>query len=147
MCVTALLYIGPLLAGLAGDGWAEVPVFTAIFLLWQIILRPNLWPRTAPEWLTGSALLALVARGALLTLLVAICFGIGRGIGGVLGYLPNLPAMLPIGLSFLAIPLGRMIWNPAISEETDPVLDTAIARLKALQPGTQGDTTQTPRDD
>jgi hypothetical protein len=40
MGTTALLYLGPLLAGLRGFGWPVVPVFAAIFVLWLIVLRP-----------------------------------------------------------------------------------------------------------
>ena len=45
MGATALLYLGPVLAGLGGFGWSVVPVFTAIFLLWLIVLRPHQWPQ------------------------------------------------------------------------------------------------------
>lgn len=127
---SALLYFGPLLAGLGGFGWSVIPVFTAIFLLWLVVLKPGLWPRSIGEWMTGPALLALAARTATQLLFVAICFGIGRGIGGVMGYRPSLPVMLPVGLSLVAIPLGRMIWNPADAEETDPALDRTLSTLR-----------------
>jgi len=35
MAATALLYLGPLLAGLAGFGWPMVYAFATIFTLWH----------------------------------------------------------------------------------------------------------------
>lgn len=129
---TALLYFGPLLAGLGGFGWAVVPVFAAIFLLWLVILRPNLWPRVWAEWTRPEALITLAAQTAVQVLLVTLCFGVGRGIGGVLGALPPFPLMLPIAVSFLSIPLCRMIWNPAEGEALDGFLDQALAEVQGV---------------
>ncbi|MDP4033194.1 MAG: hypothetical protein Q8P60_10150 [Pseudorhodobacter sp.] len=106
---TALLYFGPLLAGLGGFGWALVPGFAAIFLLWQAILRPQEWPHSLADWQRPDAMLALAARASLQVLLVVGCFGIGRGLGGVLGVLPPLPMLLPFAVSFLALPLARLL--------------------------------------
>lgn len=129
---TALLYCGPLLAGLGGFGWAVVPIFAAIFLLWLFILRPQQWPRSAADWARPEALIALVTQGVVQVLLVAVSFGIGRGIGGVLGFLPPFPLMLPVAISFLSIPLARMIWNPWKAEALDATLDEALARLEGI---------------
>lgn len=129
---TALLYLGPLLAGLGGFGWSVVPVFAAIFLLWLFILRPQQWPRRAADWLRPEALTALAAQAAMQVLLVTLCFGIGRGIGGVLGALPPFPLMLPIAVSFLSIPLSRLIWDPWKAAELDAVLDGALAALQDM---------------
>ena len=109
---TALLYFGPLLAGLGGFGWRVIPVFVAIFLLWLFILRPQIWPRRPADWARPEAAVTLASQGAVQVLLVAVCFGIGRGIGGVLAALPPFPLMLPVAISFLSIPLARMVWDP-----------------------------------
>jgi hypothetical protein len=109
---TALLYIGPLLAGLAGFGWALVPVFTLLFVLWLMFLRPETWPGTAADWRRGTSWLTFAARAAVQLLLVAILFGIGRGIGGVMGWTAPIPFFLPVVISSAAILLGRVIWNP-----------------------------------
>lgn len=109
---TALLYLGPLLAGLGGFGWRVIPIFVAIFLVWLFILRPQQWPRKAADWARPEALITLLTQGVVQVLLVAVSFGIGRGIGGALGTLPPFPLMLPVGVSFLSIPLARMIWDP-----------------------------------
>lgn len=129
---TALLYFGPLLAGLGGFGWNVVPVFAAIFLLWLVILRPHLWPKDWADWAKTDALVALAAQSAVQLLLVTVCFGIGRGIGGVLGALPAFPLMLPIAISFLSIPLCRMIWNPDQAARFDSLLDEALQGLTPI---------------
>lgn len=131
---TALLYFGPLLAGLGGFGWAVVPLFFAIFMLWLFILRPQQWPRKAADWLLPEALIALLTHGVVQVLLVAISFGIGRGIGGVLGALPPFPLMLPVGISFLSIPLARMLWDPWAADGAGLPLDAALAKARAPEP-------------
>ena len=131
MGATALLYAGPLMAGLGGFGWAVVPAFCAMFLLWQFILRPHQWPRHPADWATPAALITLITQIAVQTLLVAILFGIGRGIGGTLGTLPPFPLLLPVAVSFLSIPLARLIWDPWKDRDIDRFLDDAIARVNA----------------
>ncbi|MFT7059664.1 MAG: hypothetical protein ACJASV_002175 [Pseudorhodobacter sp.] len=133
MGATALLYFGPLLAGLAGFGWAVVPVFACIFMLWLVILRPYEFPQTLQDWKRPDAWVALGARAAVQLLLVVVCFGIGRGIGGVLGSMPPVPSMMPIILSFLSIPLARLIWDPWKMRETDQILDEALAQIEGDQ--------------
>ncbi len=130
MGATALLYFGPLLAGLGGFGWNLVPVFVAIFLLWLFILRPQQWPRRAADWARSEALVTLAAQGAVQVLLVAVLFGVGRGIGGVLGSLPAFPVMLPVAISFLSIPLCRLIWDPWKAGEMERFLDDAIRAIE-----------------
>jgi hypothetical protein len=134
MGATALLYLGPLLAGLGGFGWSQVPVFVGIFMLWLIILRPQQWPTTLEGWKKPEALVTLAAQVATQTLLVAVCFGIGRGIGGVAGFALPLPVLLPIGLSLLSIPLCRLIWDPWKAAQLDSLLDDAIAALETGRP-------------
>ena len=109
---TALLYIGPLIAGLCGFGWDMVASFTAIFVVWLMALRPEQWPASPAEWLTGSAWLAALAQVLSQVLLVSILFGIGRGLGGLanIGLLTVNP-ILPLAVSFLSIPLCRMLWD------------------------------------
>ena len=102
---TALLYMGPLLAGLSGAGWAIVPIFAALFLLWLIFLRPEL--SATPDWLPRLQLILVQ------TLLVTVFFGIGRGIGGVTGFPLAMPIWMTVLVSVAAILLGRVIHNPA----------------------------------
>lgn len=127
-----LLYGGPLLAGLGGFGWPVVPVFTAIFLLWLVVLRPQEWPASLADWQRPEAMVALAARAVVQLLLVALCFGIGRGIGGVLGVTPTVPVVVPIAVSLLAIPLARLVWNPAEVAQIDLALDDALRQVQAI---------------
>lgn len=127
---TALLYFGPLLAGLSGAGWAVVPVFAGIFVVWLVVLRPQEFPQTLADWARSEALIASGARMAVQLLLVLMLFGVGRGIGGVLGSLPSIPYMLPIGISFLSIPIARLIWDPWKAEAMDKLLDDALAKIE-----------------
>lgn len=109
---TALLYIGPLIAGLCGYGWGMVAPFTGVFVVWLMVLRPEQWPATHEEWLTGQAWLAALAQVLSQVVLVAILFGVGRGLGGLanIGTIDVNPVM-PLSISFLAIPLCRMLWD------------------------------------
>lgn len=120
MVANALLYFGPLLAGLAGFGWGLVVIFTAIFVLWLIILQPYEFPISRAEWLSPDAWLAVGARAAVQLLLVVVLFGVGRGIGGILGAMTGFPAMLPIAISFLSIPIARLLWDPWSVAQTLP---------------------------
>lgn len=135
MGAKALLYLGPLLAGLGGFGWAVVPVFVAIFLLWTVILRPATWPQTGADWARPDLVIGVLAQAVVQVLLVALCFGIGRGLGGVIGALPAFPVMLPIAVSLLSIPLCRLVWNPRKAAGIDRLLDTAIAGIRAASDG------------
>ncbi|MGV8985463.1 MAG: hypothetical protein ACOH2H_04155 [Cypionkella sp.] len=109
---TALLYLGPLLAGLAGQGWAMIPLFAVLFVLWSVILRPHLWPASLKDFARAADLVAIAALVATQVLLVTVCFAIGRGIGGVMGVSLQIPVYLPAALSFLSIPLSRLVWRP-----------------------------------
>lgn len=134
MGATALLYLGPLLAGLGGFGWAMVPVFVAVFVLWLFVLRPHQWPRRLADWRNPAVLGVAVTQALVQVLLVALLFGIGRGLGGVLGLMPPFPAMLPVAVSFLSIPLSRLVWNPWQAARMDQFLDQALRELHAMPP-------------
>lgn len=126
---TGLLYFGPLLAGLMGQGWAMVPAFAAVFVLWSIILRPQLWPRSLGELGRTEALVSLASLVATQLLLVIALFAIARGMGGVLGLTAALPGFLPLALSFLAVPLSRLVWNPQVMAQNvgfDPLVHKMV---------------------
>lgn len=143
---TAVLYLGPLVAGLAGQGWAMIPLFTAIFVLWSVIIRPHLWPTSLRDLAKPEAIVALAALAATQILLVALCFAIGRGAGGVMGLRLSLPFYWPAALSFVAIPLSRMVWNPEQTADLagfDPLLHQAL-RTSALRPEAPAPSTVAP---
>ncbi|MEO8242639.1 MAG: hypothetical protein ABI832_10005 [bacterium] len=129
---TAVLYFGPLLAGLIGQGWAMVPVFVVILLLWSVIVRPHLWPASLRDLMATEALVAMAALAATQILLVVVLFAVGRGIGGVMAVQPVLPVYLPAALSFLSVPVSRLIWNPHVAAANvgfDPILqDVALQK-------------------
>lgn len=104
---TALLYVGPLVAGLAGQGWSMVPIFAAVFILYSVILQPGSWPRSVADLGRPGAAVALAALIATQALLVVACFAFGRGLGGVLAFEPGSPVYLPVALSFAAVPLAQ----------------------------------------
>lgn len=136
MAANALLYFGPLLAGLGGFGWGYVPVFALLFVLWLVILQPMEFPINKAEWLSADAWVAVSARAVVQLLLVLILFGIGRGIGGVLGAMTGYSPMLPIAVSFLSIPLARMIWDPWAQplepqEQPQPATDASPSAMRA----------------
>lgn len=139
---TAALYMGPLLAGLAGYGWMMLPPFVSIFVLWLMILRPHQWPQTNAAWVQRVTWVSVLAQVATQLLLVAVLFGIGRGIGGVLGHLPLFHPLLPVAVSFVAIPMSRLFWNAeraleqglTIDELMYPVRPPAPAPEAAVQP-------------
>jgi hypothetical protein len=131
---TALLYFGPLLAGMGGYGWTMVPAFVAIFVLGQIILRPHLWPHSFADLQKRDLMVSLAAQVAVQVLLVVLSFGIGRGIGGAAGTLPVYSPYLPLALSFLSIPLARMLWNPWQGDSFE-----AIEAAKYPEPASEPD--------
>jgi len=132
MGATALLYLGPLIGGLAGAGWPAVYAFAAVFVLWLAVIRPHEWPRDASRWRDPAVPLRAVTQVLVQLLLVAVLFGVGRGIGGVAGYLPDLPLIWPLALSALSVPLSRLVWNPRRAAEMDRILDDAIGQINAM---------------
>ena len=107
----ALLYIGPLVGGMSGFGWGLVASFAAIFVVWLIVLRPEQWPSTGAEWRQPTAWLSALTIVLSQVFLVAILFAVGRGIGVVTGFLPVVDPQLPLAISFIAIPLCRLLWD------------------------------------
>ncbi len=127
---TALLYFGPLLAGLMGQGWGMVLAFTAVFLTWSVIIRPHLWPRSVSDLGRSDSFVPLATLVTTQLLLVIACFAAGRGLGGVLAVKPDLPPYLPLALSFVAVPVSRLIWTPQVMAENvgfDPIQHDAAA--------------------
>jgi hypothetical protein len=108
---TALLYVGPLFAGISGLGWGMVAPFVGIFIVWLMVLRPEQWPATPQEWLTLPAWGAAIAQVLSQILLVTVLLAVGRGIGALADFFPQVNPILPLALSFLAIPLCRMLWD------------------------------------
>lgn len=127
----ALLYMGPLLAGMAGLGWGIVPLFVSIFVLWLMLLRPEQWPASTAEWLTASALGAALAQVLSQLLLVALLLGTGRGVMGLAGLAPVLNPLLPLSLSIAAVILSRILWDARGAAEAGLFLDDEAEAARA----------------
>jgi hypothetical protein len=128
---TALLYIGPMFAGISGMGFGVLAPFVAIFVVWLLVLRPEQWPATPDEWLTLGALGAVVTQVLSQILLVCVLLGIGRGIGAVAGFLPLINPLFPLSVSFLAIPLCRVLWDARAAADQGVFLDDEAAIAEA----------------
>jgi hypothetical protein len=120
---TALLYVGPMFAGVSGFGWGVLFPFVAIFVVWLMILRPEQWPESFEEWKTPAAWGAALAQVLSQIALVCILLAFGRGLGAIAGYLPVVNPIFPLAVSFLAIPLCRILWNPEEAADTGYFLD------------------------
>ena len=130
LLVTLMLYAGPVIAGLAGFGWGVVPAFVVIFVAWRIVMRPAEWPGDPAAWRDTSVQTGAALQAIVVVVVVLVCFGAGRGLGGVVGYLPRLPLVVPLFLSLAALPLARMIHDPR--QAMDTLLDNAVNRLKTF---------------
>lgn len=106
---TTLLYLGPLLAGLSGFGWELVPGFVVIFVMYLFVVRRSLFPRGAGDWADGAFMVRFVTQILVQTFLIVICFAVGRGLGGVVGSLPEFSSVWTLAISFLAVPLCRLL--------------------------------------
>jgi hypothetical protein len=130
MLANGLLYLGPMVAGMAGFSWGMVAAFTAIFILWLVLWRPEQWP-ALDEWQSPTAWLAALTLVLSQVALIAVLFGIGTGIGAVAGLLPIVNPILPLAISFLAIPLCRMVWDAAEAADRGIFLDEEAERANA----------------
>lgn len=112
MGALALLYCGPILAGLAGSDPAALWLFALFFIFWVVVLEPGQFPRSQSDWRRPGIWLAVASRCCLQLLVLGLLFGIGRGIGGVYDTTPEISTALPPAISFMAIPLARLIHDP-----------------------------------
>ncbi len=128
---TALLYIGPMFAGISGMGLGVLAPFVAIFVVWLLVLRPEQWPTTPDEWLTPAAFGAVLTLVLSQILLVCVLLGIGRGIGAVAGFLPVVNPLFPLAVSFIAIPLCRVLWDARAAADQGVFLDDEAAAAEA----------------
>ena len=122
---TALLYLGPLFAGLAGFGWALVPAFLAIFLMYLFVVRRSLFPRKSADWTDMGVVIPLLTQTLVQLLLIVLCFAVGRGLGGVVGAVPPFSPLWTLAVSFLSVPLCRWLAIQALPTDTSPDAPTA----------------------
>ena len=127
----ALLYVGPLFAGVSGTGFGTIAPFVAVFVLWLIFLRPEQFPATPAEWIEPQAIGAVLTLVLSQVLLVVVLLGIGRGIGAVAGFLPAVNPIIPLAVSFLAIPLCRALWDARAAADDGIFLDEEAEAAEA----------------
>lgn len=123
--LAGMLYAGPLLAGLAGAPESLVPVFVGIFTLWIAVMRPAIWKAISTAGSPVALALHLGSVTVLQSLLVILCFAIGRGIAVLLGATLAIPAILAVLLSAGALIGARVVWQ-APRDRNDAFLDEAI---------------------
>lgn len=119
-----MLYAGPFLAAYSGQDWRVAPVFFLLFMLYMALMRPSLWPQNAAE-VRDPAKWRIVVRIALTqAVLVYACMLAGWITGTFRFPLTGMHPGLPVGLSVLAIILGRAVWKPeGQTEELKELLD------------------------
>ncbi len=123
--LAAMLYAGPLLAGLAGVPEALVAVFVGIFTLWVVVMRPAIWKAIGAEGTPFALALHLGSVTLLQSLLVILCFALGRGIAVLMGATLAIPGILPVLLSAGALIAARLLWQSG-PDRIDGFLDEAI---------------------
>lgn len=122
----APLFLAPLLAGLTMAPTALMPVFVAVWAVWQMLLRPAAWRRRAvPGAALGRLWIGVLGQALLLGLL----FAVGRGLAVVIGGAAGLPGWAPVLLALAALPLALLVARA-------PALDAA--RVPADQGETAG---------
>ena len=139
---TTLLYMGPLLAGLAGYGWQMIVEFTLILTLWLVVMRPV----AAGGWTNPGVVGVFLLRVALQAVVVTFCLAIGRGIGGTMGALALLPVWVPPLMSLLAVPLARIFLKPGsagtgMTPSEMPTGDGTATGTGATKPQSEADAT------
>ena len=132
--VAGLLYLAPFLAGLANAPLAMLVAFSAIFLLWLVVMRPAILSHVEADGKT-FALSSLLALTTLLQMmLVMVAFILGRGMATLLDGGIALPVWVPIVMALAAIPLGKLIWTPeADIEATADLLDGAADTAEDME--------------
>lgn len=106
---SALVYSGPLYAGLAGYSFDVIPAFAVIFMLWLYVVRPQDWPQTPEAWRTPRALAwpLLILSGQMV--LIGFCLVVGAGLGGILQFHAPLHLFLCLLISCLGVSVARLL--------------------------------------
>ncbi|TYB82179.1 hypothetical protein [Maritimibacter fusiformis] len=130
--LSAALYGGVLLAGIATHPLRVLPVFAALFLLHVAATRK-------PDLATGAGWAGLAFMAAVQVVLVALCYGLGLLVARVVGVVA-LPIWLPLAITGAAAFYGAWAFRDAA--EMEVFLDSAlkdIAVMGADQPAPEAD--------
>lgn len=127
-----MLWLGPVLAGLANLPYTVIAFFAGAFLLWLVALRPTMWRRATEA---GALTLArrIVVIAAVQALLSLLAYWFGRGIGQILDLTLPLPIWLPPAQSLLGAALAPIIMPPRRAAEMDAFIEDAIRQIEGVQ--------------
>lgn len=144
LATTALLFLGPVLAGWGGAPLAAWPIFAGIFMIWVILMRPQDWPHSADAARAGRVAMSILVLAALALAFLAL--------GWLLAALIAPPILLGVWpgvlLALVAVPLSRLVLGPSKARALDGVLDDTIAQIRLAEAGAPAATLTTdPRAD
>jgi hypothetical protein len=106
---SGLLYSGPLYAGLAGYGFATLPLFAAFLMAWLFIVRPGDWPETREDWKVPRAVAWPLLIFAVQMVVAGFCLAVGRAIGGMYDLTLPMPLAAPVAISLAGLLIARTL--------------------------------------
>ncbi|MCB1350415.1 MAG: hypothetical protein KDK11_17940 [Maritimibacter sp.] len=121
--LAAVLYCGPVLAGLARHDWSVLPVLAALFLLYVAVAR-------RPDLTTGAGRAGLATMAVVQIALVTIGWATGLLLTDTVGSVA-LPLWGPIAVTALGAGVGA--WALRDAAEMDVMLDSALARIAEME--------------
>jgi hypothetical protein len=98
-------------------------------VLWLFIMRPADWPRDHAAWEKSDTWVRAAAQSAVQALLVAFSMAVGSGMAGIAGVALPLPVMVPVVISFMAIPISRLIWDPTDETRFGGLVNEALGKI------------------
>jgi len=108
---SALLYLGPLLAGLGGYGIETLPVFGVAFMIWLAIIRPGDWPANARAWRNPRSLAWPALIFGIQLLLIGFLVAVGTGMQGLAEGTVPLHVASAYALPFAGVFLAWLLRN------------------------------------
>lgn len=130
---SALLYSGPLYAGLAGYDLSPIVLFAGFLTVWLFIVRPGDWPERRTDWTHPRAIAWPMLVFAAQIVVAGFCVATGRIIAVMFDISMPLPLAAPAGLSLAGILLA---WGLRRRRPAAPILRRRAPRWRAsLSPG------------
>lgn len=129
LAASAFLYLGAVLAGWSAAPVAAWPVFLGIFLIWSVLMRPEVWPRDGARWLEAGVIARAAMSVAVMAGLALACLALGWLLAGVVP-LPPVGPWPGVLLALVGVGAARLVWNPAASAEVGAALDGAVRQVQ-----------------
>ena len=120
LAASAFLYLGAVLAGWSAAPVAAWPVFLGIFLMWSVLMRPEVWPREGARWVEAGVIARAAMAVAVMAGLALACLALGWLLAGVVP-LPPVGPWPGVLLALVGVGAARLVWNPAAAAEVDAV--------------------------